>query len=456
MDSIVSGPSGTGSAPCPGRSNTSASGIASSCALQIVVVVPSPPRSASVLTSGTGRARGRRRPPRRRGSRRRGRDARCSAYRSSLMFARIRSVSTSSRSRHSRTAATAPPAYASVEVSAGHSACQAPAARSSSCSPPVRTPADACARRAHAAPRRRAPGSACAASSTTRRRRRLGDLSDVGLREQHDVERDLVRGARRRVQRGCERGDGRTVGVPGHELVVELELRGEAGADVETAVAEGRERAGRATELCRVAQCAQPRVRTEQAGEPAGGRVSERRRHRLLQQRPCRHRRRAVRLGEPRARRLVRRGRRRSPADRIAATSIAAVSSTSWLVAPRCTPSPARARTDPDERLDRVAGSAALRRAPRCRRNASNAPPSTSAPAARASASPPEHRPQPRRVGHGLPSAAGTKSAANVVNARRRGWRSRLHADIEPRSATSCSARAPSCPAGSLPGDTRA
>ena len=70
----------------------------------------------------------------------------------------------------SRAAAAAPPANASAVESAGHSACQAPAARSCSCRPAVRRPAFACTIRAQARRGRPRPGCACAASTTSRRR----------------------------------------------------------------------------------------------------------------------------------------------------------------------------------------------------------------------------------------------------------------------------------------------
>ena len=225
---------------------------------------------------------------------------------------------------------------ASAAESAGHSACQAPAARSCSCSPPVSRPAFACTSRAHARASTAAAGLRLCGIELDDAAAGLANLADLGLREQDDVEADLPARARGGVERaGRARPPASRFVCHGSDRLGEPELARR------TRAASGRgrrarQRPGRAAELRREASPRPSRRRASTQGdEPARRLQPERGRHRLLEQRPRDHRRRAV--GLARARRTPPRRRRAPPATSSArppATSIAAVSRMSWLVAP--------------------------------------------------------------------------------------------------------------------------
>ena len=130
------------------------------------------------------------------------------------------------------------------------------------------------------------PGSACAASSRSRRPR-LRDLADLRLREQRDVERDLRADARGDRERGAELGDREAARVPGQTAPAGRARR------VQRAAPRGRRRRAR--------RASRPRRRAAPAGAPASAARAcdepdepvrrlraERRRHRLLQERPRR------------------------------------------------------------------------------------------------------------------------------------------------------------------------
>ena len=111
-------------------------------------------------------------------------------------------------------------------------------------------------------------------------------------------------------------------------------------------------------------QLHEPGAGVEHGDEPAGCLEPERRRHGLLQQRATGHRRVAVRPASVAHASATRCELVEHEAERPRVTSIAAVSITSWLVAPRCTqragllPHPRDERAH--ERLDRVADPPAL------------------------------------------------------------------------------------------------
>ena len=211
-------------------------------------------------------------------------------------------------SSDSRSAAAAPPVKPSAARSGRHSACHAPAARSCSWAIAAEqdrdAAADACCAQRQRAHRGR-PGCACAASPTSRRGPAgLGDLADLGLRQQHRRRARSCRASRRR--RASARGQlgrPRRARVPGQHRLGEAELRGQLGEHPRPVLAERGERAGRAAELRRRgAPPASRSARVEQRRQPAGGLEPERRRQRLLQQRAAGHQRVAVLVREPRAR----------------------------------------------------------------------------------------------------------------------------------------------------------
>ena len=119
----------------------------------------------------------------------------------------------------------------------------------------------------------------------------LRHLADLGLREQHDVERDLLDRARRDGQRRAELGRPHAVGVPRQRRLGELELGGEAPQHGQAVVAERGQRAGRAAELDGEARpgADEPLARLDERDEPARGLEAEGRRQRLLEQRAAGH-----------------------------------------------------------------------------------------------------------------------------------------------------------------------
>ncbi len=276
------------------------------------------------------------------------------------MFARIRSGKTWSPSRHSRAAAARPRVRASASESAVHSAChRRPRAR-------ARARRRARTRRVRVdEPRAGAGQHRTGGIALVRHRRgaaafRLGDLADLRLREQDDVEADLRRSRRNRVERAPDRGDRAAVRVPRDDRLGETELRGERGEHLRATVAERSERAGRAAELRRegAARAGLARVddgrrasrrpsRRRSSAPPAGAASGGHRRRAVLARRAARTRRQPVEL------------RRDQLARHARETSIAAVSSTSWLVAPKWTYA-RRARRRPARRSARTSGSAGL------------------------------------------------------------------------------------------------
>ena len=256
-------------------------------------------------------------------------------------LARIRSGCTTRPSSTSAMSTAAPPAAASAPAMPSHSACQAPAARSCSCTRlPVRSVAErlrpACTgererRSDRVALVRERGGSAAALAGG------LAQLADLGLGHEHDVERDLAERARQRREGRSQGGDAHARGVPGQRGLLQGELARHAAHDLGAVLAQGGQRAGRAAQLH-----GQPVARVdtqppglEHADEPRrglAGRTSS-----------------AAPAGAACARPWASRGgcrpaRRRPPSPRATSastsssarrlTSIAAVSTMSWLVAP--------------------------------------------------------------------------------------------------------------------------
>ena len=250
-------------------------------------------------------------------------------------------VSTTRPSSERRIAAAAPPVKASAPESAPHSACQAPIARSCSATTlSASTEAWPRARRAHA-PASTAPtglrfwgiadeppGSA---SATSR---------DLGLGEQGDVDADLGAGSRGAGERRAELGDHEPVRVPREQRLGQPELRGEQPQHLQRVVSERGERAGGAAELrrqrSRRGRTSRTRAVCTSTSQPAALKPN-------VVGTAC--------WSSVRAAIGVSRWRRASPAQSSStalsswstiasarfATSIAALSMMSWLVAPKCT-----------------------------------------------------------------------------------------------------------------------
>ena len=194
--------------------------------------------------------------------------------------------------------------------------------------------------------------------------------------------------------------------------------RGRTGRRPRCLLAERRERPRRAAELGgEPVWRGRPRgarARVEHRDEPAGRLEPERRRHRVLEHCPPRHRRVAVRARERRA--GVGRAGEVAPTTRSRprrATSIAAVSTMSWLVAPRCTYRPASSPTRSTS--VRTSGSAGLpaARPPRGALSQSNAS-AVQASAIAAAVSP---RGRCRRA---APAAASARSASSIAASQAR------------------------------------
>ena len=169
----------------------------------------------------------------------------------------------------------------------------------------------------------------------------LPHLSDLRLREQCDVEPDLREHSGGRVERAAELGDPRPVRVPGQRRRRQVELLREETEHLHAVLAEGRQRPGRAAELGREPlrlgpprACAPPRARPRATRPPCSRTSSEP---------PA-----GAACGLPSAssdasRRVspapppTRSSSTRTSSSARLATSIEAVSITSWLVAPQCT-----------------------------------------------------------------------------------------------------------------------
>ena len=127
--------------------------------------------------------------------------------------------------------------------------------------------------------------------------------------------------------------------MPRQHRLLELELGREEAGDRDPVGTERRQRARRAAELRgepRASSRACARAVTTATSQPAAF-EPERRRHRLLEERPRGHRRQPVRLGEPaHAAATPSSSSPISPSAR-RETSIAALSTMSWLVAPKWT-----------------------------------------------------------------------------------------------------------------------
>ena len=278
------------------------------------------------------------------------------------------SASTSRARRAPRRGSRRPrrPAKASAPESASHSACQAPIARSCSWGSAASRRGDRRAAGGHRREQHRGDRVALVGHGRGAARRRLGHLGDLGLAEQRDVARDLrdppaVTPARRRARRS---GPGpRARGAAGR--------RARAGAEWARPRRVTGRRAGRACPRRRRtrpragrADPDEPRGARRGARQPAGRLQPERGRHRVLEQRPPGHRRRdgAGRAGRHSAARGSSSAQTRPSPRR--ATSMAAVSITSWLVAPKWKKAadarPAASAQPTDERDDRVHGGAAL------------------------------------------------------------------------------------------------
>ena len=218
------------------------------------------------------------------------------------MFARMRAGSTCSPSRHSRAALAAPPDSASSSDSALHSACQWPAARSCSYSPPVSTPAFACASRAHARARTARIG-LCLCGIAVDTPPGASETSPTSVCASRTTSRPtFADGLRARVERCGQLCDRPPVRVPGHDGLLEPELAREQAQHVDPLRAERCERPRRSAELGRQPDGAEPRARLGDGDEPAGRLGAEGGRHRLLEQGARGERRRAVLFRQSRAR----------------------------------------------------------------------------------------------------------------------------------------------------------
>ena len=197
---------------------------------------------------------------------------------------------------------------ASAPASASHSACQAPAARSCSCSSDAGEHAGVSRREPSARARERR------ADRVALLRHRRGPsrpaafrhLGDLGLRQQHEVERDLRGDTGGGRERGAELRDASPVRVPGQRRNLKVELPCVELEQRDAVVAEARERPGGSAELRREpfsGDLLEPYACLDDRGQPAGGLEAERRRHGVLQERPGDHRRLAVLACERRGRR---------------------------------------------------------------------------------------------------------------------------------------------------------
>ena len=133
---------------------------------------------------------------------------------------------------------------------------------------------------------------------------RLAQLTDLCLRHQHDVQRDLAERTGQDRERRSEGRDAHARGVPGNDRLRQAELARHPASDVRSIVAERGQRARRAAELHGqpVACVEHEPARLEHADEPRRGLDAEGRRQGLLEQRARHHRRRAMTLGERGAR----------------------------------------------------------------------------------------------------------------------------------------------------------
>ena len=331
-----------------------------------------------------------------------------------------------------RPATAAPPVAASAVVSARHSLCQAPAARSCSCTIASSRTRDVRARRAGRT-RARAPRPTglclCGiaddpprlAASATSPTSVCASSDDVGA-----IFADRAGGARR-AHRRARRPAARTCATAraGSSRSSSAAKRGSTSSPV---VAEGRQRARRAAELrrqaARDARRAAPRL--DDARQPARRLEPERRRHGLLEQRAAGHQRPAVLVGQ------CRRTRRPPPrAPRSIGTSAPArrasrrCRATSWLVAPRWTyrrvlaDRPRSARTSGSTGLPAGAPRSASSRRRRDRRARVRR-----SPAAAAGGTSPRATP-PRRVRRSTSSIASSHAPSETASATRPGRRSR-------------------------------
>ncbi len=130
-------------------------------------------------------------------------------------FWRIRWVSTRSAGSTSAIAAIAPPEVASASLSASHSACHAPAARSCGWGSPATSRAQwSRARVAHAKARTDPAGLRLCGMVDEPPASAFRHLAHLGLGEQHDVRPDLGRPSGDRGQRGTDLNQRDSVGVP--------------------------------------------------------------------------------------------------------------------------------------------------------------------------------------------------------------------------------------------------
>ena len=193
------------------------------------------------------------------------------------------------------------------------------------------------------------------------------DLADLGLGEELQVERDLREHSRRDLQRGAELGDAHAVRVPGHRRLGEVELPGEECRDLDPTVTQRRERPGGSAEL----RCETPirelasraRASSTATSHPAALSPNVVGTACCSSVRPAIGVSRCVRASVAQASATPPSSASTSPSA-LRATSIAAVSITSWLVAPRCTHRAVLLAHPcdecPDERLRRRAGASCL------------------------------------------------------------------------------------------------
>ena len=210
-------------------------------------------------------------------------------------LAAIRVGSTRSRRSDSPTQWAAEPVARSRPWRAGHSACHAPAARSASPLPAAVQQRGDEPRHLHRGGARRDGGDRVALVRHRRRAadafRLLGDLADVVLGEEHDVEPDLGARRRRRAPRAGDVSDPRPLGVARCGGDVELEALGEVTGDLLVARAEGSAVAARPAEPDPLAGGAiEPTGRRRETVAPPAGHGGERRGHGVLAERAGDHR----------------------------------------------------------------------------------------------------------------------------------------------------------------------
>ena len=294
----------------------------------------------------------------------------------------MRPSSTVSRSRQSRSQAAAEPTVTSRSCSGRHSACQAPAARSCSCTIAAISVATSPGARAAQAtaliaatglflwgrvddPPRRLAGAPSSARPRARRRAiALVHLADLGLRQQRHVARRLADRARGHAQRRRQLGDALARAVPGQERHRQPQLLAEEADHRRPGRAQRRQRARRAAELDRELRAprsrrAAPPRRRGPTSQPAA--LSPK----VIGSACCSSVRPAISVWRWRSasRAAARAAPSRSATSGTSARraiSIAAVSRMSWLVAPRWTSPPAEpghARGErAHQRRHRVAG----------------------------------------------------------------------------------------------------